>query len=118
MSVSREYYVIAGFDLTGLDTDKFDDWKWTNEGEKYFCNQTKGYIQLFDDPMCGNYLYLGYVLARLDMYEPETVKINLNEVKRQEPYVYNKLNQLINENVIGNVDIDFKYEVIVFEQCT
>ena len=115
MSISREYYVIVGYDLTGLDTDKFDDWKW-DDGEEYFCNQTKGYIQLFDDPMNGDYLYLGYVLARLDMYEAETVKINLNEVTRQEPYVCNKLKQLISANIINEADL--KYEVIVFEECT
>lgn len=115
MSISREYYVIAGYDLTGFATDKFDDWKW-DDGEEYFCNQTKGYIQLFDDPMSGDYLYLGYVLARLDMYDAETVKINLNEVNRQEPYVCNKLRQLIDDGIITSND--FKYEVIVFEECT
>lgn len=116
MSISRNYYVIAGYDLTGFDNSKFDDWKWTNEGEEWFGYQTKGRIQLFDDPMNGDYLYLGYVLAKLDMYEPEAVKINLNEIKRQEPYVLNKLKQLINKNVIN--DFDFKYEVIAFEECT
>lgn len=116
MSISREYYVIAGYDLTGFATDKFDDWTDTKEGEEYFCYQTKGRIQLFDDPMCGDYLYLGYVLAKLDMYEAETVKICLNEVKRQEPYVCNKLRQLIDDGIITSND--FKYEVIVFEECT
>ena len=34
MSVSRDFYVIAGYDLTGWDTDKLRDWKW-EEGEEY-----------------------------------------------------------------------------------
>ena len=33
MSVNRNYYVIAGYDLTEFKTDKFKDWKWTEEGE-------------------------------------------------------------------------------------
>ena len=45
MSISRNYYVIAGYDLTGFATDKFDDWKW-DDGEEYFCNQIKGYIKM------------------------------------------------------------------------
>ena len=116
MSISRDYYVIAGYDLTGFTTDKFDDWRDTKEGEEYFCHQTKGRIQLFDDPMCGDYLYLGYVLAKLDMYEAETVKININDIKRQEPYVCITLKELIDNNVI--ISNDLKYEVIVFEECT
>ena len=45
MSVSRDFYVIAGYDLTGWDTDKLRDWKW-EEGEEYICNHSKGNIQL------------------------------------------------------------------------
>lgn len=115
MSISRNYYVIAGYDLTGFATDKFEDWKW-DDGEEYFCYQTKGRIQLFDDPMNGDYLYLGYVFAKLDMYEAETVKFNLNDIKMYEPYVCNKLRQLIDDGIITLND--FKYEVIVFEECT
>ena len=87
MSVVSNYYVIAGYDLTGMETDKFDDWKWTDEGEKMICYQKKGYIQLFDDPMNGSHLYLGYILASGDEYGFKTAKINLNEVSRQEPYL-------------------------------
>lgn len=120
MSVVSNYYVIAGYDLTGLKTDKFNDWKWTEEGEDYTHYQRKGYIQLFDDPMNNSHLYLGYVLASGDEYDFVTAKINLNDVLRQEPYVYNKLKQLIDKNVICDVfnSKDLNYEVIVFEECT
>ena len=33
MSVESKYYAIVGYDLTGYETDKFKDWKWTDEGE-------------------------------------------------------------------------------------
>ena len=116
MSISRDYYVIVGYDLTGFATDKFEDWKWSDEGEKYLCYQRKGQIQLFDDPMSGDYLYLGYVFAKLDMYEAKTTKFNLNDVKMYEPYVYNKLRQLIDDGIIKSNN--FEYEIIVFEECT
>ena len=39
MSMGSYYYVIAGYDLTGNETDKFKDWKWSDYGEDYICNQ-------------------------------------------------------------------------------
>ena len=118
MSISREYYVIAGYDLTGWDNDKFEDWKW-DDGEEYFCNQIKGNIQLFDDPMSGDYLYLGYVLARLDMYEAETTKFDIDIVNQVKENVEGVLIKLIDLGVISK-DPKFKpkYQVIVFEECT
>lgn len=80
MSVESKYYAIVGYDLTGCETDKFKDWKWTDEGEKYTCNQVKDRIQIFYDPMSGMHLYLGYILGCGDQYETETTKINLKDI--------------------------------------
>lgn len=55
MSVERNYYVIGGYDLTGFKTEKYDDWRWTEQGEEYTCSQINGEIQLFDDPMNGSH---------------------------------------------------------------
>lgn len=119
MSISRDYYVIAGYDLTGWETDKFEDWKWTDEGEKYFCNQTKGRIQLFDDPMNGDYLYFGYVLAKLDMYEAETTKFDIDIVNQVQENVKGELLKLIDIGVISkDPKFKLKYQAIVFEECT
>ena len=120
MSVKKNYYVIAGYDLTGYKTEKYEDWRWTEEGERLTLYQSKGNIQLFDDPMDGCHLYLGYVLAKGDEYEFETAKINLNEVSRLQPCALNKLTQLVDDGIIGNVfeSKNFKYEIIVFEECS
>ena len=119
MSVDRDYYVIAGYDLTDLDTDKFDDWKWTDEGEKYFCYQRKGYIQLFDDPMCGSYLYFGYVLANCGEYNPETTKFDADAANQVEKDVKSELVKLIDLGVISkDSSLKHEYKVIMFEQCT
>lgn len=130
MSVDKKYYVIAGYDLTKLKTDKYKDWKWTNEGSNFTSYQTKGRIQLFDDPMDGMYLYLGYILACGNEYDFNTTKVNLNEVARQKPYVREKLRQLVDNHVINNIisnknvthDIfeanTLQYEIIIFEECT
>ena len=120
MSMNKNYYIIAGFDLTSYRTENYEDWKWTEEGERFTCNQRKGYIQLFDDPMDGSHLYLGYVLANGDEYDFTTAKFNLNDITRQEPYVCYKLKQLVNSNVICDVfnSKDIRYEIIVFEECS
>lgn len=55
MSMESHYYVIAGYDLTDCETDKFKDWKWTEEGEDYINNQCKE---------CLRYLILKSVLVR------------------------------------------------------
>lgn len=80
MSVNKNYYVIAGYDLTGCTTDKFEDWRWSDEGEKWFCYKRKGKIQMFDDPMCGDYLYLGFILAAGDEYDFCTTMFDVTDV--------------------------------------
>lgn len=119
MGMDRNTYVIAGYDLTGYQTDKYDDWKYTEEGESCTCNQSKGRIQLFDDPMCGNYLYLGYILACGDDYNFDTTKFNPTLIEHQEKYVSMKLDWLKFLGVIDDNQRNIpKYEVIVFDEWT
>lgn len=120
MSMVKNYYVIAGYNLTGLATDKYREWKWTDEGEQYTCYQSKGHIQLFDDPMSGEHLYLGYILASGDEYCFDTVKFDVEDVSAFRQEVNDKLAELINAEIIGNNEILIKkpkYQVIAFEDC-
>lgn len=119
MSVDRNYYVIAGYDLTGMETDKFDDWKWTEEGEDYTCYQRKGKIQFFDDPMSGDYLYFGYILADGDEYEFEASKFKVDDVNGVYGEVKAELIKLIELGVISK-DPRFNpdYQIIAFVECT
>lgn len=71
MSSVQSYYVIAGMDLSASKTDKYKGWQWSEAWENYTCNQSKGKIQLFDDP---TYLYIGYILAAEDENWRETAK--------------------------------------------
>lgn len=116
----KNYYVIAGYDLTGMTTDKYRDWKWTDEGEQYTCSQLKGNIQLFDNPMSGEHLYLGYILANGDEYDFDTVKFDIEVVNTFCQEVNNKLLELVNAEVVSNEILIKrpKYQVIVFEECT
>lgn len=117
MSVEKSYYVIVGFDLTGYDTDKFNDWKWTDEGEKYFNSQVNDGIQLFDDPMSGEHLYLGYVLASGDEYDFETKFIHVNHIEQVRQNVEIELEKL---RELGVISIDphlrMAYKIIAFEE--
>lgn len=119
MSVEKKYYIIAGYDLTGWDTDKFKDWKWTEEGEKYIYNHIKREIQLFDDPMCGEHLYFGYILASGNEYEFKTTIFDLSDVEAKFGNVRSELTKLQEIGVISN-DPHFKPEIkiIAFEECT
>lgn len=73
MSSVQSYYVIAGMDLSAFKTDKYKGWQWSEAWENYTCNQSKGKIQLFDDP---TYLYIGYILAAGDEYGFNTAFAN------------------------------------------
>lgn len=101
MSMERNYYVIAGYDLTGYDTDKYEDWKWTEEGEKYTCNQFKGETQLFDDPMSGSHLYLGYILASGDEYCFKTTSFEISVIEKFFGNVQSELTKLQDIGVIS-----------------
>lgn len=117
MSISRNYYVICGYDFTQFkDVLLADDWKWKEENEQYSCCQSKGNIQFFDDPMSGNYLYFGYILSDMDEYDDSKVtKINLKDVKRQKEYIDYKLRQM---GWTQKLPIDqIPYEVISFVEC-
>ena len=117
MSICKNYYVIVGYDLTGYQTDKFDEWKW-NDGEEYFCYQTKGRIQLFDDPMSGDHLYLGYILAAGDQFNFDTTKFGISTIENYLPYVAHELMTLQAKKIISKEVKASSYQVIVFEECT
>lgn len=119
MSINKNYYVIVGYDLTGWDTDKFEDWKWSDEGEEYICNQRKDEIQLFYDPMHGEHLYFGYILAAGDEYEFKTTVFDLSDVEAKFGNVRSELTKLQEIGVISK-DLHFKSEIkiIAFEECT
>ena len=110
--MEKNYYVIAGYDLTGWETDKFD-------GEKYMGYQSKGHIQLFDDPMSGSHLYFGYVLANGDEYDFDTTKFNVNDVNGVLGDVKSELIKLIELGVISmSPQLKPEYQIITFEECT
>ena len=118
MSMESNYYVIAGYDLTGNETDKFKDWKWSKEGEGYINNQCKGEIQFFDDPMSGSYLYFGYVLADGDEYGFDTTSFKVSDIEKCSGKVKSELVKLQEMGIITK-DPHFKpvFKVIVFEEC-
>src|SRR5699024_2401877 len=87
MSMTREDYIILGFDLSPYREQIYTDEWHTNENiDKWEYCQTKGNIQLFTDPMSGSHLYFGYILsAQNEFDEPEVTKINLGD--REDKYM-------------------------------
>lgn len=76
-------------------------------------------MQLFDDTMCGEHLYLGYVLASGDEYEFETTVFDLADIESTFGNVRSKFTKLQEIGVISK-DPHFKLEIkiIAFEKCT
>lgn len=119
MSINKSYYVIAGYDLTEAMTDKYEDWKWTDEGEQYLCNQVNGRVQLFDDPMSGSYLYLGYVIASGDEYDFKTQTFNPWHVTDLKGDVDKVADELIACGVIDDKKSKYiRFQIIAFEECS
>lgn len=81
MSMTREDYIILGFDLSPYREQIYtDEWRTDENIDKWECCQTKGNIQLFTDPMSGSHLYFGYILSAQDEFdEPEVTKISLRD---------------------------------------
>lgn len=118
MSMESNYYVIAGYDLTGCETDKFRDWRWTEEGEEYLNNQRKGEVQFFNDPMSGSYLYFGFVLVDGDEYSFNTEMFDVSDIEQCSGKVKSELVRLQEIGIITK-DPCFNpvFKIIVFEEC-
>ena len=43
MSVNKETFLIIGCDIKSCLSDRFEDWYWTKDGEKYYDYQTRLY---------------------------------------------------------------------------
>ena len=119
MSVDSRHYLIYGYNLTGMDTDKFEDWKWSDEGEEYTSDQIPGKVQIFYDPMSGCHLYLGHIFASVCAFEGDSVKINDDDIATAKATVPGHLRYLQEIGVITK-DPHFnpKLEMILFEECT
>lgn len=119
MSVERNYYVIGGYDLTNFKADKYDEWKWSEEGEKYTCYQMNGKIQLFDDPIGGSHLYLGYIFAAGDEYDFDAVCFSVSDIEKHHKDVESELLKLVDVGVIRKEAlIHSAFNLMAFEECS
>lgn len=125
MSMTREDYIILGFDLSPYREQIYtDEWCIDENIDKWEYCQTKGNIQLFTDHMSGSHLYFGYILSAQDEYDnPETTKINLGikDMEKMWEKVLDALNEtrLISEAIMEIIAEDnIPFEVICFtEYC-
>lgn len=114
MSVSKNTYGIVGYDIT-----EYKDRIYTEENcksdwyENLSNNQRVGNIQIFDDPMDGEYLYFGYIFFRTDeSYESEMDYINLVAAEN----VGNKVEKELFEKF--KIQISKPIKIIVFNEFT
>lgn len=100
MGMEATHYTIIGYDLTSFKTDKLDNWRWTEEGERLFDYQSKGHIQFFDEPTNGNYLYFGYILSKNSEYGDEKSAYFIEDIQKRIPNVEIKFKELIETGII------------------
>ena len=89
MSISKNTYVIVGYDFTKIREKIFAD---ENESflesdvyQNLICNQVKGEIQFFDDPMSGDYLYFGYIFsAQKDEWDSYLESVDISDLSKVE----------------------------------
>ena len=126
MSMTREDYIIFGFDLSPYrDQIYTEEWRTDENIDKWECYQSKGNIQLFTDPMSGLHLYFGYILLSQNEYDiPETIKINLvdngeEEVNEKYDMVLEALieSNLIQQSMQETIENDkVPFEIICFTE--
>lgn len=108
MSMTREDYVILGFDLSPYREQIYtDEWRTDENIDKWECCQTKGNIQLFTDHMNGSHLYFGYILSAQDEYDnPETMKISLTDesMSRTEEIFDKVMDALMESKLISQLE--------------
>ena len=128
MSMTREDYIILGFDLSPYREQIYtDEWRTDDNIDKWECCQTKDNIQLFTDPMSGSHLYFGHILSARDEYDnPETTKISLTDesMGRMEETLDKVMDALIESKLISQsmqeviAEDNVPFEVICFtEYC-
>lgn len=113
MSVSKNTYGIVGYNLTKykdeICTEENIDSDWY---EDLTCYQRIGKIQIFDDPMSGDYLYFGYIFFETDEYDDEMKSINLTEINDFANVVKEKFKEFF------QIKIDEQPKIIVFNEFT
>lgn len=112
MSMTREDYIIFGFDLSPYrDQIYTEEWRTDENINKWECYQSKGNIQLFTDPMSGLHLYFGYIILSQNEYDtPETIKINL--VDNGEKEINEKYDMVLEALIESNLIQQFMRETI------
>lgn len=115
MSMEKTTYVILGYDLANHKTEKYDDWRWSEEWEEYTCSQINGEVQLFDDD--NDKLFLGYVLAMSEEYEHiDPIQYSIHNFNKIEGRVIEKISRLQEIGVIEDTGkFNLEYKLIIFD---
>lgn len=126
MGMTREDYIILGFDLSPYREQIYtDEWCTEENIDRWECCQSKGNIQLFTDRMSGSHLYFGYILSAQDEYDnPETTKISLTDesMSRMEETLDKVMDALTESKLISQsmqeeiAEDNVPFEVICFTE--
>lgn len=114
MSVDKNTYGIIGYDLTDVrDVILTEDLGESRKYEDLTCYHSIKNIQVFDDPMSGDYLYFGYIFFKSgDEYDDVMYSIDVDDIKNKIPDVHEKFKEYF------KIDTKAEPKVIVFHEYT
>lgn len=114
MSINRAVYVICGYNLSTKRDSVFTEELYESKlYEDMTYNQRKGNVQCFDDPMYGDFLYVGYILGVLeDDYNRQLITVEDANVEMYRAMVDQRLAEW---NISGG---DAPFKLMVFNYFT
>lgn len=114
MSVNKNTYIVYGYDLSNRYGEIMtEELRWSQQYEEMTCNQRDGEIQLFDDPMYGEHLYVGFIVGEMgDNNGDDCIKIDADNTSAMKDAVDNQLSAWRVQT--GNAP----FELMVFNEFT
>ena len=115
MSIDRDIYVVAGYDLTRYKTDEFKDWRWSDDGERLMCGRSDMKVWLIEDCK-GTKLHLGHIFAKGDDYGLKEADFTTDDVIAAKDGVDKELNDLIKAGVVNLGKDKPQYKIFVIDK--
>lgn len=118
MSVYSQIFLIIGCDVKDFVTEKYKEWRDSEEGERYTEYQTEEEMQFIEDGMCGMYNYFGYIISNIEDFYGECTKELSNDVFNKRDDIIAELRKLVDIGVLKEDVLNEEMKLILFNHCT
>lgn len=118
MSTNCEIFLILGCDVDNYITEKYEEWRWSEEGERYTEYQAEEEMQFIEDGMCGMYNYFGYIISNIEDFYGKCTKELSNDVFNKRDDIIAELKKLVDIGVLKEDVLNKELKLILFNHCT